>query len=88
MLDELVRSIAASGLRRRLDGLFVINLGDELAGERYASDDVHVINYSGDVSLFERPTLDLLRVLSRFHPGSRVLYLHTNGVSHASPRPF
>jgi hypothetical protein len=90
VLREILRAVRDTGLLHRLDALYVVNVGADV----HASDlglearaTIHVINYSSDAGLFERPSLELLRRFARVHADSRILYLHTKGVSHRPPRP-
>jgi GR25 family glycosyltransferase involved in LPS biosynthesis/GT2 family glycosyltransferase/tetratricopeptide (TPR) repeat protein len=91
VLREILRGVRDCGLLDRLDALYVVNVGDDVHADDLGVDapaTIHVINYSPDVALFERPTLDLVRRFARVHADSRILYLHTKGVSHVPPHPF
>jgi GR25 family glycosyltransferase involved in LPS biosynthesis len=85
ILEELLETVERSGLLRVLDRVYVVNVGDEaVVPSRHArhAGKVRLINLSTDANLFEKPTLDLLRGFSGFHPGAKVLYLHTKGASY------
>ena len=88
ILDELLATLRDSGLLERLDALVIVNLGDELAlPEALASSDkIHVVEYSKDVALGERPTLELLRTFASVHEDGKLLYLRTKGASHGAIR--
>ncbi len=88
ILDEMLARIEASGLLHRLDRLYVVNVGDEIAlppaFERHAGR-VRLIPFSRDPGRGEGPTLDLVRSFASFHGAARILYLHTKGASHPPP---
>ena len=74
-----------SSLLTSIDKLFIVNLGDDLRGdfrEEYSNDKIEIINYSPNVLLYEIPTLNLIRVFSKFNPEAKILYVHSKGVTH------
>lgn len=89
VLKDLLRTIRESGLMEKLDCMFIVNLGDDVRFDiPDAGGNIHWISYSKDVRLYEKPTLNLLRIFSKLNRGARVLYLHTKGVSYSPPHPF
>jgi GR25 family glycosyltransferase involved in LPS biosynthesis/GT2 family glycosyltransferase/tetratricopeptide (TPR) repeat protein len=89
ILRQILRTIEDSGLLDRLDSVYVVNVGDEVEAGDLGVDVsrmVRVINYSSDVAVHEQPTVDLLHRFARVHRESRILYVHTKGVSYDPPR--
>lgn len=80
ILENIINKINDSGLINVLDCVFIINIGNPIIntyGNKYV-----VINYSNDTKLFEKPTLNLMNVFSKFHDTCKLLYLHTKGISY------
>jgi glycosyl transferase family 10 (putative fucosyltransferase) len=89
ILTELLQTVASSGLPRRLDRLYVVNVGDEIALPpefAHQAGRVRLVNYSPHAERGEQPTLELVRTFASFHPDANLLYLHTKGASHPRPR--
>jgi hypothetical protein len=85
IIGELLKVVESSGLLERLDRLYIVNVGDEIAlPETWGQfgDKVKLINYSHDGTLGEATTIRLLQSFCREHPESKVLYLHTKGISY------
>lgn len=85
IIGELLKVVESSGLLERLDRLYIVNVGDEIAlPETWGQfgDKVKLINYSHDGTLGEATTIRLLHSFCREHPESKVLYLHTKGISY------
>ncbi len=85
-LEELLDSIHTSGLLLRLDRLYIINVGAEIAlGDAVpdATGPIRLINRTPDAEPGERLTLELVHNFAAFHPEANILYLHTKGASHS-----
>lgn len=64
-----------------------MNVGDDISLDHplaHSGGRVTLINRTPDASPGERLTLELVRNFARFHPESRILYLHTKGASHST----
>ena len=85
ILDEILGKIK----KIQFDRIFIINIGIELnkVGKVYG-ENVDIIEYSDNISLFEIPTINILHSFCVRNPESKVLYLHTKGVSYKTvPEP-
>jgi GR25 family glycosyltransferase involved in LPS biosynthesis len=84
---EILTSIlnAAKGIKE-LGSIVINNIGKPLDIPFYTSQDnrIKVINYSEDIKLFELPTLKLIHDFCRDNQNTKVLYLHTKGVSYSN----
>ena len=78
VLQEMVDDVKNSGLLNVLDMLFIINIGDKI---NMNDEKIKVINYSENTLLFEKPTINLLLLFSKFND-CKILYLHTKGISY------
>ena len=83
LLDILDR-ICKSGLIKELDYIFILNLGPPLCKDQLStiSNKIQLINYSRRPNLFEKPSINLIRIFSLFNPDTNILYLHSKGVSY------
>jgi len=59
-----------------------IQLNDNIGLHLNLIEGIEVIQYSEDTSLFEVPTINMLRSFSKKNPGCNILYLHTKGSGH------
>ena len=88
-LEYLLKKIVATNLIERLNELYIVNIGIQLkkehlskiVGENQCSK-LHIIEYSSQTSLFELPTLELLRVYAKNNKDTCILYLQTKGISY------
>jgi hypothetical protein len=83
ILNQMVSKIL-SELIDELDYLYIINIGEEIIETDFINEKIRIINYSNNTQLFEKPTLNLMRCFSGYHPNTKILYLHTKGVSYSS----
>ena len=89
-LEHLLNKIKTTGLINKLERLYIINIGMKLKKKHLLSildlDDksklLDIIEYSNNENLYELPTLELMRVYSKFNPGCAILYLQTKGISY------
>jgi len=84
ILRKLLNKITESGAILALDCVYVINVGDEInfnGGNSLPK--LKIINYSSDTQLFEKPTIKLLHLFSKFND-CKILYLHTKGITNPS----
>lgn len=82
ILQSQLNLIESSGLLKNLDYIFIINLGQTLV---YIHDKIKVINYSKDMSLCEKPALNLMNHFAKVYD-CNILYLHTKGTHSNSPQ--
>ena len=76
ILDALVGAVQ----KIQLDHIFIINIGNKIS--KVYPGNVDIVEYSHDTSLFEIPTLNMMHSFSKRNPESKILYLHTKGVSY------
>jgi GR25 family glycosyltransferase involved in LPS biosynthesis len=79
ILSEIINHIFVK-MGDNLDYIYVINIGDEIIMNT-SNDKIKIINYSNKTDLFEKPTINLIKIFSKFN-NSKILYLHTKGVSY------
>jgi GR25 family glycosyltransferase involved in LPS biosynthesis len=79
---DLVLS-AAIGIKE-LNAIIVNNIGLPLDSKKYTALDsrIQIIQCSSDTQLFEIPTLRLMHEFSLNSPNTKILYLHTKGISY------
>lgn len=84
---DLVLS-AAIGIKE-LNAIIINNIGLPLDSKKYKALDsrIQVIQCSSDPELFELPTLRLMHDFSLNSPNTKILYLHTKGISYAKSDP-
>jgi beta-1,4-mannosyl-glycoprotein beta-1,4-N-acetylglucosaminyltransferase len=89
MLDFIVNVINRTGFIDVVDNVFINNIGTPIENiYNYNTESKNkyiVINYSDNASLFEFPSLNLVKQISNNNPDSYILYLHTKGISHKDP---
>jgi len=83
ILNQMVSTVLG-GLIHELDHLYIINVGEDIIQSDFLNEKIRVINYSKNTQLFEKPTLNLMLCFSKYHPNTKILYLHTKGVSYSS----
>lgn len=80
ILNLLVSLIDRSGLLEKLDYVFVVNIGNRVL---YDHNKIKIINYSNSITLFEKPTINMLCNFSKYIDSiggeCNILYLHTKG---------
>ena len=86
ILFEMIQTIIDSNILSKLDYIYIINFGDELkinpCYDFLHSNKIKIINYSKNSDLFEIPTINLIKIFGGFNENSKILYLHTKGVSY------
>jgi len=78
ILDKLVKYVLDNN--EIIERIFIINIGKEI--ENKYGELVEIVQYSEDTSLFELKTLEVILNFSLRNPLSKILYLHTKGVSY------
>jgi len=78
ILDKLVNYLLDKN--QIIERIFIINIGKEI--ENKYGELVEIIQYSEDTSLFELKTLEVILNFSLRNPLSKILYLHTKGISY------
>jgi beta-1,4-mannosyl-glycoprotein beta-1,4-N-acetylglucosaminyltransferase len=85
-LDHIIKLINSSGLINKLDTVFVNNIGmpidDDYLNKFDNKNKYEIVNYSGNILLFENPTINRMIEFSKRNSGSYILYLHTKGISY------
>jgi GR25 family glycosyltransferase involved in LPS biosynthesis len=80
ILNNIITKLKTSGLYDKLDVIYIVNIGQSIS---VLDSKIRIIEYSDDMSLCEKPTLNLINTLSKFlTPDSKILYLHTKGISY------
>ena len=87
VLHEMKKIITDSKLMDSIDYLYIINLGNEISFQLpgQMAHKLRIINYSKNVNLFEKPTINLIHTFSQFHRDTKILYMHTKGISYDPP---
>jgi GR25 family glycosyltransferase involved in LPS biosynthesis/glycosyltransferase involved in cell wall biosynthesis len=91
VLCELLDALQMGGLLNTVEQVYIINVGDTVNLPRLfdaLATRIRLIQFSADASRGERPTLDLIRIFSVFQSQTRILYLHTKGVSYQPAHPY
>jgi hypothetical protein len=89
VLDLLVEVINKTGFIDVVDTVFINNIGAPIENKYNGAnnkDKYVVINYSDNTSLFEYPSLNLIKQISIDNADSYVLYLHTKGITQSGPK--
>ena len=85
-LDNIIELINSSGLINKLDTVFINNIGMPIDNDYLNKFDnknkYEILNYSGNILLFENPTINRVIEFSKYNPDSYILYLHTKGITH------
>jgi hypothetical protein len=74
-LNEIIDKI-----KIQFDHIFIINIGNKL--NSVYGENVVIIEYSDNTNLYEIPTINIMHSFCVRNPESKVLYLHTKGVSY------
>ncbi len=84
ILKHLMKAIVTSGLIYKLDHIFINNISKALPNEIFNDVDANIIinNTNMDDNSYECPTLIELHKWARKNPKSKILYLHTKGLSY------
>ena len=77
---DILDDILSQTEKMQFHAIFVINIGNKI--NKIYRENVYVIDYSDNISLFEIPTINILHSFCVRNPESKVLYLHTKGVSY------
>jgi GR25 family glycosyltransferase involved in LPS biosynthesis len=84
ILNSILDLINTSGLLKTIDYVFVINLGGTIV---YNHDKIKVINFSSNMKLCEKPTINLMNNFAKYvTEDCNILYLHTKGTHSDSPQ--
>ena len=81
ILNELMDKYKETKLIDVLDYLYVINIGDDIP-QFEINNKIKIINYSKNINLFEKPTINLIHTFCLFNPNVKILYVHTKGSSY------
>lgn len=65
----------------KFEYIYIINIGNKINNDMIQNNKIKIINYSENPRLFEKPTINLINIFSKFHD-CKILYLHTKGVSY------
>ena len=80
ILESLIVHLTDSGLINILDHVWIINIGQPIT--LLFDPKIYLIQYSTDTTTFELQTINLMYRFSERNPNTKVLYLHTKGVSY------
>lgn len=84
ILTNLLNFLEKSGLLQCLDHVFINNFGIPIRPnyiDAWKSKNIHIINYSKDISQWELPTIRTMHFWSQSNPEYKILYLHSKGIS-------
>ena len=81
ILLDMLNVICKSGLLNVLDYVYIINIGIPIDYEKIRADKIKLINYSENIKLCEKPTLNIMNMFSKCNEKVKILYLHTKGVT-------
>lgn len=87
ILRKLLAKIIETGTLQKLDHLYVINVGDQISFPTIDGNPLtklRIINYSPNTELFEKPTINLIQLFSKYNGNCKILYLHTKGITNSS----
>jgi GR25 family glycosyltransferase involved in LPS biosynthesis len=79
ILNETLTKITETGLVNRLDYIMVVNIGAPLS--LLSTNKIKIIQYDDNTQLFEKPTINLIKIFSQYHRKVKILYLHTKGIT-------
>jgi len=65
-----------------LEKIFIINIGKKINEDLYNNSKIKIINYSGNLNLWEIPTINLMRIFCEYNNNCKILYLHIKGITH------
>jgi FkbM family methyltransferase len=73
-----------------IDAIIINNIGLQLDLTKYISLDprIQVIQCSDEPMIFELPTLKLISEFSKFNKNSKILYMHTKGISYGKDHAY
>jgi GR25 family glycosyltransferase involved in LPS biosynthesis len=86
ILDEILGKIK----KLQFHAIFIINIGNNIGNKinNVYGENVVIIEYSDNINLYEIPTINILHSFCVRNPESKILYLHTKGVSYQTvPQP-
>jgi hypothetical protein len=76
ILDEMIDKIQ----KIHFDYIFIVNIGNKI--NKLYEENIVIIEHSNDTTLYEIPTINLMHSFCVRNPKSKVLYLHTKGISY------
>lgn len=82
ILEYLVDYISVNGKTKAFEKIFIINIGIPIENNKFTDDNIVIINLSQDPNLFELKTINLISSFSSNNPNSKILYLHTKGITY------
>nr|QBK90570.1 MAG: glycosyltransferase family 10 fucosyltransferase [Pithovirus LCPAC104] len=82
ILEEILENIQSSGFIKIVDEIFIINIGKKIDKKLLENNKIHVINYSNNKELYEKPTLNILKYYAEKNRNCKILYVHTKGISY------
>lgn len=90
ILSNLVNLIVNTGLIHEVENVFINNVGNRIDENMYQSlsSKIMITNHSVDPNSFENCTLRLMHFYAKCHPGYKILYLHTKGVTYTKDHVF
>lgn len=83
-LDLLLEGVLP---QKEIETIYIYNIGIPLP-DKYTDPRIRIHHESDDKGLFELPTLRRISEFSKKNPRSKILYLHTKGISYSKTHPF
>lgn len=87
-LNYLIQKIRTSGCHDTLEKIFINNIGIPITFVNNTDNKIEVINYSENVNLLEKCTINKIWEFSQNNPNCDILYLHTKGISYKEDHHF
>lgn len=81
VLESIVNHIEKSEVNNFLDVIWIVNIGKEIQTV-FSNPKIKVLQYSSNTKTFELDTINLMWKFSQTHPNTKLLYVHTKGVSY------
>jgi hypothetical protein len=81
ILNDTISNLINSNSIQYFEKVFVVNIGEKIDLDNFNHSKIQIINYSGNVTLFEIPTINLIRTFCEYNDNCEILYLHTKGVT-------
>ena len=88
ILEYLITYNSKSGLLKKLDAIYINNVGIEIDTHMFNDEKIIIMNYSSRIDGWENTTLKIMHFYALTHPEDKLLYLHTKGCSHDKNSPI
>lgn len=90
VLVQLLKRLKTTGLLEKMQHVCVVNTGEPLNVISIEKDyaPTKVINWSNSTMEFETCTIKQIVTYAKLHPDTRILYMHTKGISYSHDHVF